>query len=283
MVQIKLLNQSLVTYRSTTFGIGETIRIRFDDSIPLSQLCSLLDLPNGSRLLTRGKELDLTKSLEQQGCQTKDTLFLLDAIPSDHCAEWARTGRCSDRNCPKAHSHKMQNSPRYVEHRAAQIARESKSTSATSSPEVTPPLSPELSPQSFSPQCVPCKFWAATGTCRFGDSCFYAHTHVHPLSAESPNSPLELQHTEVEATQPNPNAWAAVDASMPWGGASGWEQPWGKQLHMPVQQPYAPVPQTSITFGDYIARTHCGSTYNSINTEYHGAFSGYSPALPTPA
>jgi len=284
MVQIQLLTHPPVTYRSASYTAGDVIRVSFEGSLPLSQLSLILGLAPGSRLLSRGQQLDLNKSLEEQGCRTKDTLFLLDTLSPDICSEWARIGRCPlGAKCVHAHSHKMEHSPRYVEHRAAEIARNSSSSSSTPEP------SPSLHPREG--RGVVCKHWAATGSCHYGASCFYADSHVSmcsPCGEESPVSPLEPQEmgaTMWEQYTDRSNMHHQSPGLITFGDfiptSSEWDQPcWhqpnGHQInshiisaphvqYMTMQQPaYNDVPQCSMQYA---------------NSEQY-AYDYYSPALP---
>merc|ERR1711988_925961 len=107
-------------------------------------------------------------------------------IDTHACIEWQRTGRCSHGgSCPLCASHKPERSPRYIAHHAEISPSTSTSTSPATSPAPSPRpnepsrMTPE--PASTQPprkQQTICRHWANSGSCRFGDRCFFAHTHT---------------------------------------------------------------------------------------------------------
>jgi len=73
----------------------------------------------GQRLIWGGRELDEQKSLDELNILPREVLYLL---PRHHhvCREWAATGSCSrGRRCYMKATHTVENSPRYVGHKAA--------------------------------------------------------------------------------------------------------------------------------------------------------------------
>ena len=114
MVLINTLYNSAVTLNGNTYDQGDTIKCSFKGSAKLGDLAQQIgQVVWPPRLVCRGSQLDLSKSLEQQGCQTKDTIYLLDPLPDDACKAWAAKGRCTaGSRCPQHKSHTSALSPR---------------------------------------------------------------------------------------------------------------------------------------------------------------------------
>merc|ERR1712166_203581 len=227
MVQLINVNAPSINYRSHQHDAGDTIRFAFEGTLPVQQLVDLLSLAPGCRLVCKGSELDFSKSLEQQNCKTNDTIYCLECPPKHSCTEWTRTGRCpAGGKCFQGLSHTMKLSPRYVEHRAASMSAESSAgssaaqSSADSTPEASPPHSPLIEPLE-----ALCRNWAKHGECKFGDSCFYAHTRES--SEENWDAPK--QQWGLHSAQWGAEQWAGDRQQAGWAGNQG--QQWQAQQH----------------------------------------------------
>merc|ERR1711998_294057 len=119
MVLIHTICTSAVTFHGCEYEHGEVIKAHLDKTSTLGDLAQEFGgVAWPPRLICRGTELELSKCLEEQGCQTKDKIYLLDTLKNTDCKAWAKTGRCTHgAKCPCAKSHTMALSPRYVEHR----------------------------------------------------------------------------------------------------------------------------------------------------------------------
>lgn len=213
MVQLLNVNAPTIHHRSRQYEAGDKIRYSFEAGLPVELLVFQLSLGD-SRLVCRGCELDRSKSLEQQGCQTKDTIYCLEVAPEDACPEWARVGRCAQGSkCTASHTHTMKLSPRYVEHRAATM-------SAESSPPTSPPASP---PADLG---VVCRNWAAHGSCHYGDQCFYAHTHTEDEAEDSQSSSWEQdsQWEPAEEQWQGDKQWGWAEAGTAHHEWNNWNQ-----------------------------------------------------------
>merc|ERR1711865_1185907 len=214
-----------ITFNHRSYNEGDTIKCSLDKASKLGDLAQQLEgVSWPPRLVCRGSELDLSKSLEQQGCQTKDKIFLLNALPNDACKSWARTGRCTvGSRCPHKKSHTKELSPRYVEclHKSGELV----GAPSSPSPSTTPPR--PSTPEQCSP-CIDtrtiCRNWSAHGSCRHGDSCRYVYSHVEaaePLTAGAvaPPSPTEDQWSGSE------HSWnGSNEENVGW---EGWEEQQG--------------------------------------------------------
>eukprot|EP00656_Telonema_subtile_P031786 TRINITY_DN347_c0_g1_i2.p1 TRINITY_DN347_c0_g1~~TRINITY_DN347_c0_g1_i2.p1 ORF type:complete len:178 (+),score=27.38 TRINITY_DN347_c0_g1_i2:509-1042(+) len=142
-----------------------------------------------------------------------------------------RVGRCGKGSkCCASHSHTMKLSPRYVEHRAAAMSEES------------PVNSPPPSPPSEPVEAVTCRNWAASGSCQYGDQCFYAHTHVeeHEESFSSSweeSGSWDGQQAQWDASQ---GQWAETDWAESQNAQQQWDN-WGYQQQQVGMNQFAPT------------------------------------------
>merc|ERR1712070_495022 len=177
MVLITTLHSTPVTFNNVQYDQGETIKYSFKATSKLGDLAQQISqVAWPPRLVCRGSELDLSKSLEQQGCQTKDTIYLLDLLPEGACKAWARTGRCAlGSRCEHHKFHTSALSPRYIEHQAAKLCQSCQSPS-------TPPFSPTPS-SSPTPSATPnvavvSRIRSSMDPYAPGNGCHYAHAHT---------------------------------------------------------------------------------------------------------
>lgn len=222
MVLIINCRNDHVSFRSRAYSPGETIKCAFKADAKLGDLGQALEgLPWPPRLVCRGMELEMAKSLDQQGCKTKDTLYLLGALPNDACRAWGKTGRCpKGSRCPLAKSHTAKFSPRYVEHTAtAELTGGSSSTTPSSSPNATPTISPR---EQDSPSTRLCRNWEATGSCPHGDSCHWAECHKPPYDL-NPTQTAFWNSNQQSPSYPSTDWWPAPGLS-PSGEHEEWHQ-----------------------------------------------------------
>jgi len=106
-------------------------------------------------LIAAGKELDNKEMLLSLGefFFHSRAIYLRGVDPSV-CREWQHSGRCTDKHCILKSTHKMENSPRYIEHIEKPEAASSSPPSAAAEMEKT---------------TICCRLWRANGSCPFGD------------------------------------------------------------------------------------------------------------------
>merc|ERR1711977_414674 len=141
------------------------------------------------RLIANGRELDSGESLSSLGeFFFYQNMIHLKKIDQEACRDWEKTGRCKHgQRCPRASTHDMHHSPRYVAYQQPSSSTVSPSTTTTTSslPKTSPRESLEPSAHASSPVSHPtnegaviCRNWCNEGSCRFGDRCHFASSHV---------------------------------------------------------------------------------------------------------
>ena len=252
MVLIMILQpHAVLWHKKQAYKTGETIRCFCPADCPLETLAAQLGLAK-PRLVCHGVQLDLNRSLEQQNCRTRDTIFLLEEPPANSCSEWARCGRCQQGSrCQHAQSHTIKLSPRYIEHQA-----KSPNSSASSSPLGTPDRSASPERDQSPPKEIiskkrkgkerkqqekqkqeqrVCRHWVSTGRCRYGDACHYAHPAVHPIEPVQASPAQPMQPIAPVHVQPETKVNAGWEL---WISSGQWASPHPQLQSQQVNEPY---------------------------------------------
>merc|ERR1712227_1015984 len=121
-------------------ALRETYGMSLSDQTTLKTLQEQVECRSGvsvadQRLVCNGRQLDdANKTLEDMNIQTKAIIYLLDK-PKDACWAWCATGACPEGSrCKWSASHKIDLSPRYVEHLCNQISCEIEQAPQSSAP-----------------------------------------------------------------------------------------------------------------------------------------------------